>query len=134
MSVSMVQTPYAGMLVDLLVDAERAEELRARSRDWRSWDLSPRQLCDLELLMSGGFSPLDGFLGRSDYESLLDSMRLSDGTLWPVPVVLDLPEELGGVLEPGERPALRDPEGVMLAALRVEEVWRPDREHEAESV
>ncbi len=134
MSVSMVQTPYAGALVDLLAGAERADELRARSRDWRSWDLTPRQLCDLELLMSGGFSPLHGFLGRSDYESVLDSMRLSDGTLWPVPVMLDLPERVGGVLEPGERLALRDPEGVMLAALRVEEVWRPDREHEAEAV
>ena len=120
--------------MDLIATGERADELRARSVDWRSWDLTARQLCDLELLLSGGFSPLRGFLGRADYESVRDSMRLADGTLWPIPVVLDLPEDVAGSLQPDERLALRDPEGVMLAGLRVKEVWRPDREGEAQAV
>jgi len=129
-----VQSPFGGELVDLLAAEARAEELRVESLGWRSWDLTARQLCDLELLMSGGFSPLRGFLSREDYESVCDSMRLADGTLWPVPVMLDLPESLTSCLEPGEPLALRDPEGVMLAALRVDEVWRPDRRREAEAV
>jgi sulfate adenylyltransferase len=126
--------PHGGELVDLIVSAERAKELTELSRDWPSWDLTPRQLCDLELLLNGGFSPLRGFLTRADYESVCASMRLADGTLWPIPVTLDLPESLAGELGPGAKLALRDPEGVMLAALNVEDVWVPDRVAEAESV
>ncbi|HEX3425872.1 MAG TPA: hypothetical protein VHT30_07050, partial [Acidimicrobiales bacterium] len=60
--------PHGGRLVDLYASAERVAELKGASRDWPSWDLTPRQQCDLELLMNGGFSPLRGFLGRADYE------------------------------------------------------------------
>src|SRR5256886_9318017 len=87
--------PHGGALIDLMVDSKRAHELKAESRDWPSWDLTPRQLCDLELLMNGGFSPLTGFLAQDDYASVCSSMRLADGTLWPMPIVLDLPEEAG---------------------------------------
>jgi len=86
--------PHGGKLVTLLVEPERAAELKAGSRDWPSWDLTPRQLCDLELLLSGGLSPLDGFLGQADYEAVCGGMRLANGTLWPIPVTLDLPEGL----------------------------------------
>ncbi len=126
--------PHGGTLINLIVDKERAEALRAESRDWPSWDLTPRQLCDLEMLMNGAFSPLTGFLGREDYESVCQSMRLADGTLWPIPVTLDVPAELAEKLEPGSKLALRDPEGVMLAALTVEDIWEPDRSAEAEAV
>lgn len=126
--------PYGGRLVDVQVGAERAAELQAASRDWPSWDLTPRQLCDLELLGNGGFSPLEGFLGVEDYESVLSSMRLADGTLWPIPVTLDVTEDVARRLGPGDTLALRDPEGAMLAALHVEDAWRPDREAEAASV
>src|SRR5687768_5956401 len=118
--------PHGGSLINLLVDAERAVELRAASRTWPSWDLTPRQLCDLELLLSGGFSPLQGFMTRADYESVCTAMRLADGSLWPNPINLDVPEEMARVLGPGATLALRDPEGVMLAALHVGEVWQPN--------
>jgi sulfate adenylyltransferase len=85
-------------------------------------------------LLNGGFSPLTGFMGRADYQGVCNSMRLADGTLWPIPVTLDVPEELAKSLEPGSSLALRDPEGVMLAVLHVEEVWKPDRMAETESV
>ena len=134
MSASTIQTPYGGPLVDLLAGESRVAELRSESMGWRSWDLTARQLCDLELLLSGGFSPLRGFLGREDYESVCESMRLADGALWPIPVILDLPETLTSCLEPGEPLALRDPEGVMVAVLRVEEIFKPNRRHEAERV
>jgi sulfate adenylyltransferase len=126
--------PHGGKLVDLRVGDERAVELREASRDWPSWDLTDRQMCDLELLANGGFSPLAGFMVRADYEAVRDGMRLTDGTLWPMPITLDVSESLADGLEPGATLALRDPEGVMLAALHVEDVWRPDRTAEAEAV
>jgi len=126
--------PHGGELVDLLVDEQRAEELKQASRHWPSWDLTPRQTCDLELLMVGGFSPLNGFMGRQDYESVCKTMRLADGTLWPIPITLDVTDELAEKLEAGSSLALRDPEGVMLAALHVEETWKPDLDAEAEQV
>jgi sulfate adenylyltransferase len=126
--------PHGGTLVNLLLSEERATELNGSSRDWPSWDLTSRQLCDLELLLNGGFSPLRGFMRRDDYESVRDSMRLGDETLWPIPITLDVPEAVAESLRPGSTLALRDPEGVMLAALQVEDVWKPDRSAEAESV
>ena len=126
--------PYGGALVDVIVDDERASELRKASTDWPSWDLTPRHLCDVELLLSGAFSPLRGFLGSADVASVCADMRLYDGTLWPIPVTLDVPDELAAQVGPGASVALRDPEGVMLAALHVEEVYRPDRRAEAQGV
>src|SRR5258708_3681313 len=126
--------PHGGVLVQLLASPERAAEIQSQSRDWSSWDLSERQLCDLELLLTGGFSPLQSFMGRRDYESVCASMRLASGQLWPIPVVLDLPEVVAKELARHSTLALRDPEGVMLAALHVEEVWEPDRLAEAKAV
>ena len=118
----------------LLVTPERASELQECSREWPSWDLGPRQLCDLELLLNGGFSPLEGFLTRSDFERVCGEMRLASGRLWPLPIVLDVHEDFARSLAAGDTIALRDAEGVMLAALHVDEVWRPDRTAEAASV
>src|SRR5437870_1966724 len=78
--------PRGGVLRELLVGAARADELRTATRDWPSWELTPRQLCDLELLLNGGFSPLHGFMGRIDYDAVCASMRLADGSLWPIPI------------------------------------------------
>jgi sulfate adenylyltransferase len=122
------------MLINLLADPVHASKLQEASRVWLSWNLTPRQLCDLELLLNGGFSPLRGFMTRADYESVCTAMRLADGTLWPIPITLDVPEELAHSLRLGSMLALRDPEGVMLAALHVEEVWRPDVLAEAEAI
>ena len=127
-------SPYGGTLVNILVNAQRAAELKDASKGWTSWDLTARQICDLELLLNGGFSPLRGFLSRPDYESVCSSMRLTDGTIWPIPIVLDVPEEFARNLSVNQTIALRDPEGVMLAALLVEEIWKPDRLAEAEAV
>ncbi len=127
--------PHGGELIQLQVPAARAAELKAHSKDWPSWDLTPRQLCDLELLMNGGFSPLGGFMNRADYEGVCHNMRLACGTLWPMPITLDVSEEFAKKLTAGSsKIALRDPEGVMLAVLSVEDVWQPDRKAEAQAV
>ena len=127
--------PHGGELVDLVAQPETANQLKSHSREWPSWDLSARQLCDLELLVSGGFSPLRGFMNRADYESVCHDMKLASGLLWPVPITLDITEEIAKTLKPGSsKVALRDPEGVMLAVLHVEDVWQPDRNAEAKAV
>ncbi len=108
--------------------------LEESARDWPSWALTDRQLCDVELLLNGGFSPLSGFLTRAYYEPVLTDMRLADDSLWPMPVTLDVTEEFAGGVSVGDSVALRDPEGVMLAALHIEDMWHPDREREAEAV
>jgi len=134
-SMSDLIPPHGGVLVDLIAHPERAAELKSRSREWPSSNLTPRQLCDVELLMSGGFSPLRGFMTKADYNSVCHNMRLADSTLWPIPITLDVAEEFARGLEPGtSKVALRDPEGVMLAVLHVEEVWQPDRYAEAKAV
>ncbi len=126
--------PYGGILRELLVDEAEGARLRAESADFPSISLSHRQLCDLELLLNGAFSPLDGFMDQSCYESVLDWVRLSDGTVWPIPIVLDVDEDTAARLESGVTVALCDNEGVMLAALEVTEIWQPDLGREAEQV
>jgi len=127
--------PHGGELINLVATPERSAELKAHSREWPSWDLTARQICDLELLMNGGFSPLRGFMTRTDYESVCNNMHLANGLIWPMPITLDVTEEFAKSLKPGSsKVALRDPEGVMLAVLNVEEAWQPDRKAEAQSV
>jgi sulfate adenylyltransferase len=134
-STSHLIAPHGGELVNLIAPAERINELKTHSREWPSWDLTPRQLCDLELLVSGGFSPLRGFMTRADYDGVCHKMRLASGILWPMPITLDVTEEFAQKLQPGSsKIALRDAEGVMLAVLHVDEVWQPDRKAEAKSV
>lgn len=134
-SMSHIIAPHGGELADLIAAPERIAELKAHSREWPSWDLTPRQICDLELLISGGFSPLRGFMTPADYEGVCHNMRLSSGVLWPMPITLDVKEEFAKSLTPGSsKVALRDAEGVMLAVLHVEAVWQPDRKAEAQSV
>ena len=120
--------------VDLLVDAERAAILKNLSLNLPDITLSERQLCDFELLATGAFSPLKGFMRRPDYESVLDRMRLQDNTLWPFPICLDISENTARTLEVGQSVAIRDPEGFLLGLLNVEDLWPVDKEKEAEMV
>jgi len=125
---------HGGVLKNRYLDAAAALPFKAQAPEYPSWDLTPRQLCDLELLLNGGFSPLEGFLNRADYERVVAELRLSDGTLWPIPITLDVSEAFAAHIGPGSRVALRDAEGVLLAVLEAGEVWRPDKIHEARQV
>jgi sulfate adenylyltransferase len=128
------QAPHGGTLVNLMANDARVTELKKQSTTWPSLDLTQRQICDLELLMNGGFSPLKTFMNRKDYESACKDMRLTDGTLWPMPICLDVDDDLAKKLSPGDHLALRDPEGVMLAVLTVKEQYKPDLKKEAQLV
>ena len=85
---SKLITPYGGSLVDLLVKGEEKDSLVSHANTLQSIQISERSLCDLELLATGGFSPLDGFMNQSDYESVLNNMRLSNGNIFPIPITL----------------------------------------------
>ena len=121
-------------LVSLIVDEERATILKKISQSLPDITLNERQLCDLEMLATGAFTPLHGFMCRPDYESVLDRMRLQDNTLWPIPVCLDVSETKAGLLEVGQSVTLRDPEGFLLAVFHIEDMWPVDRQKEASRV
>lgn len=118
----------------LLVDEGRAGALRRAALSMPSLTLTRRQLCDLELLLNGGFQPLEGFLDEAAYRSVVETSRLPDGSLWPIPVVLDVGEAFAERLAVGQQVALRDVEGFMPAVLTVGAIWRPDKALEAEQV
>ena len=119
---------------ELYVSYDSAQKLKLEAAELVSWDLTPRQICDLELLMNGGFNPLKGFLGQEDYDSVVETMRLADGTLWPMPITLDISEDFAAKVETGQDIALRDQEGVILAILSISDKWVPNKAREAEKV
>jgi sulfate adenylyltransferase len=119
---------------ELYVSHDSAQKLKVEAADLVSWDLTARQVCDLELLMNGGFNPLKGFLGQADYESVVENMRLVDGTLWPMPITLDVSEDFAAKIEPGQDIALRDAEGVILAILSISDKYIPNKAREAQMV
>lgn len=126
--------PHGGRLISLIVDNEHRDTIKEKSASWPSWNLTSRQICDLELLMNGAFSPLEGFMSETQYNRVCTEMRLSTDTLWPIPITLDVDEEFASKVDTGDLIALRDPEGVMLAKMQVEDKWCPDRKIEAASV
>ncbi|MBI5233561.1 MAG: bifunctional sulfate adenylyltransferase/adenylylsulfate kinase [Deltaproteobacteria bacterium] len=123
--------PHGKRLKQRLVPEDQAKALKEESKGFLSWDLTERQLCDLEMIMNGGFSPLEGFLDKKDYEGVVENMRLSDGALWPIPITLDVTEDFAGRLKTGTKVGLRDLEGVLIAVLEVSDVWAPDFKKEA---
>src|SRR5262245_29920901 len=126
--------PHGGVLKNLYLASDKVDAEKRKALDYPSWDLTARQACDIELLLNGAFSPLEGFMGRADYDRVVEEMRLADGTLWPMPITLDVSKAFAEKIERGSRIALRDGEGVMIAVMDVNDVWEPDRQHEARSV
>jgi sulfate adenylyltransferase len=123
--------PHGGVLKELYLGEKAAEEEQKKALDYVSWDLTARQICDIELLLNGAFSPLEGFMTETEYQGVLKNMRLPDGTLWPIPITLDVSQEFAEGIEPGQSIALRDPEGVLVATLEVSDLWTPDKPAEA---
>ena len=119
---------------ELFAPTKDLKKLKIEAANLVSWDLTQRQCCDLELLMNGGFYPLNGFLNKKDYFSVLESMRMADNSLWPIPINLDVPKIFAKDLKINQKISLRDPEGVILAILEISDIYTPNKEKEAELV
>ena len=119
---------------ELYVSFESSQKMKVEAGNLTSHDLTPRQICDLELLMNGGFNPLKGFLSEADYNGVVENMRTADGALWPIPITLDVKSAFADTIEIGQDIALRDQEGVILATMTVTDKWVPNKAREAEMV
>jgi len=122
-------SPYGGKLINLIVSGDEREELIARATTYPSIQISQRAMCDLELLATGGFSPLDRFMGRADYQRVLTEMHLANGTLFPIPITLTINKE--ELPTRAEWLALRDSRNNLIAIMRMEEFYRWDPTMEA---
>ena len=120
--------PHGGELINLVVEADEAAEFQVRAGEMPRHTLSQRELCDLEMLAIGAFSPLDGFMTRDDYRGAVEDMRLTDGALWPFPVTLG-----ANTLkcDEGDDVALYSEVGKLMGILHVEDVYSRDTKHEA---
>lgn len=134
MNTAAFTEPHGGSLVDLFADQDQCKKLKDIAMSLPEIVLNDSQMCDFELLATGAFSPLTGFMNRSDYESVLDRMRLQNDLVWPLPVCLDIPETLARSLEAGQSVAIRDPEGFLLAVMHIEDIWPIDGQKELKMV
>jgi sulfate adenylyltransferase len=132
MELSSLISPYGGKLVDLLVQSDDFYEVKAHASCLPSLRLSERAVCDLELLTTGAFSPLDRFMGKEDYQRVLDEMRLTDGHLFAIPVTL--PVEPSPIIRLDRSIALRSPKNELLAVMTIDEIYEWDPEEAAQKV
>tara|TARA_B100000676_G_scaffold230844_1_gene229456 strand:+ start:2831 stop:4501 length:1671 start_codon:yes stop_codon:yes gene_type:complete len=109
-------------------------KLKEQANNYPSLKLSDRQLCDLELIMNDGFNPLTGFMSKDDYSSVIQNMRLKDGSLWPIPITLDVDDKFVLEISSSSKIALRNKEGFVLALLKIKDIWEPDLLLEAQSI
>ncbi|EAS35100.1 sulfate adenylyltransferase [Coccidioides immitis RS] len=134
----MANPPHGGILKDLLArDAPRHAELEAEAETLPALLLTERHLCDLELILNGGFSPLEGFMNEKDYNGVVENVRLADGNLFSIPITLDASKETidGLGLQPGSRVTLRDfRDDRNLAILTIDDIYQPDKQKEAKEV
>lgn len=123
---------HGGTLVHRVVSSEQASKLKSEAASLKRIDLSAKQSCDLEMIGIGAFSPLTGFMGKADFESVCKSMKLTSGDIWPIPILLSV--DHADAPEVGERVALYAPNGVLQAVMTVEEVFAHDKDLEIPSV
>ncbi|CAH2356069.1 sulfate adenylyltransferase [[Candida] railenensis] len=137
-----IPVPHGGVLQDLILrDAEIHSKLIEETSTLPKLKLTARQLCDLELILNGGFSPLTGFLNEDDYNSVVNDMRLSSvtengkGLLWSIPITLDVSEEVAKSYKIGDRIVLTDlRDNKPLAIITLESIYKPNKEVEAKKV
>jgi sulfate adenylyltransferase len=129
-----INQPHGGELVDLLPTEDEKAERQKLANTLPDWDLTPRQTCDIELLLNGAFSPLRGFMNKADYQSVLTDTRLGNGLLWPMPITLDVDKTTAENAQKAGQLTLRDDEGVVLAIIKVEDIWKADKQAEAQAV
>jgi sulfate adenylyltransferase len=126
--------PHGGELVDRMAPEEQRDELLSKADGLTKIVLGPRALSDLEMISTGVFSPLTGFMVSEDYESVIETMRLKNGLVWSLPITLPVSEEEANYIRVGEEIALTDAAGRILATMIVEDRYSYDKEHEAQEV
>ena len=126
--------PHGGILKNLIVDGNKASEVKELMLSLSSITLTNRQLCDIELLINGAFSPLKGFMDKADYDSVLYKNRLQNNIIWTIPITLDISYRLAETLSIGDSIVLRDQEGIGIAVLEISDIWEPDLKFEADTV
>ena len=125
---------HGDKLVNLMLTQQAIDTCKHEIGHYSTWRLNTRQLCDVELLTNGAFSPLSGFMSQADYQSVIDVMRLSDGRIWPMPIVLDVDDAFAANVTTGETIVLLDPENMPLALMKISDCWIPDKSQEAMAV
>ena len=126
--------PHGKTLVSFHLSADELSEYSELSNNISSLTLSLKQQCDLEMISNGAFSPLSTFNNQKDYEEILLNNKLSNGLVWPIPIVLDVPDQFLKSLDKNEYISLRNTEGFLLAILKVKEFWAPNKKEEANLV
>ncbi len=134
MASSSLILPHGGTLVNRIVDAGKATELRASATGLPSITLSAKQACDLEMIAIGAFSPLTGYVKQADFEGICRHMRLSSGLVWPIPITLAVGETVKASLKQGSKAALYHSDGTLLAVMDVEEIYPHDKKLEIPNV
>ncbi len=126
--------PHGGELVNRLAPAHEREELKQQAANLKQVTLGPRTLSDLEMIASGVFSPITGFMLKDDYDSVVENMRLANGLVWSIPITLAVSQDEASSLSEGEEIALTDGDGRIVATMRVEDLYTYDKEREAQNV
>jgi sulfate adenylyltransferase len=122
--------PHGGTLVNLMVDSKQREKLLQEAKSMQQIIVDEYDIADLEMLSTGALSPLTGFMNSKDYNNVVDNIRLSDGTVWPVPIVLAVQDEIAEKLTVNSDIALKDEKDNILAVLTLEEKFKRDKERE----
>ena len=133
MSNSIIK-PHGGKLCSPMLNKKHLREVNNDILQLKSWTLTDRQLCDIELILNGGFSPLDGFMNQDDYNSVCEKNRLKNNLLWPIPITLDISNSFADKLDTNEKIVLRDKEGFAIALLTVSDLWHPEKHKEAHHI
>ena len=134
MAASPLIPPHGGTLINRFADADRARELTSAASGLPKITLSSKQACDLEMIATGAFSPLDGFVGKADFESICREVRLADGTVWPIPITLAVDDAAKDSLSEGGQAALFHADGTLLAVIDVKEIYPHDKKLEIPNV
>jgi len=131
---SQLIVPHGGELQDKFLSENELKTWKTQLETMPSWYLNERQFCDTKLILSGGFSPLTGFLSKADYHAVLNDMQLTNGLLWPIPINLDVSHDFAAQIEPNTPISLRNEEGLLIAIMEVTDIWVPDKQIEAKQI
>ena len=134
MSKTSLIDPHGGSLVNRLISGDQATKLQSEAASLPAITLSDKQACDLEMIAIGAFSPLEGFVGKDDFESICKNMRTADGVAWPIPITLAVDDATKASIEPGSRVALYHRDSTLLAVMDVNEVYSHDKKLEIPNV